>query len=66
MITHNGAVFLNKSDIGEITFPNNIKGQDVALNTLLKKKFNSILIQNNDIYIYNNYLSSWIGTKHQY
>jgi len=59
MITTNGPVFLNKTDIGEIIFPNNIKGQDVALNTLLKNKFNSILIQNNDIYIYNNNLSSW-------
>ena len=59
LITHNGAVFLNKSMIGEINFPKLRKGQDVALNNLLSKNHQSILLVCNDIYVYNNDLSSW-------
>lgn len=57
--THNGAVFLNKSMIGELYFPRDRKGQDVALNRLVSKKHQSILLGCNDIYVYNNDLSSW-------
>ena len=57
--TNNGAVFLNKSMIGELYFPRVRKGQDVALNHLVSKKHQSILLVCNDIYVYNNDLSSW-------
>ena len=57
--TANGPVFLNKSMIGEIYFPRNRKGQDVALNSLVSKKHQSTLLICNDIYVYNNNLSSW-------
>ena len=56
--THNGAIFIDKSFHGKIEFPNGIKGQDVNLTKQLLTS-NSILIENNDIYIYRNDLSSW-------
>lgn len=59
LCTTNGAVFLNKSVIGEIDFPRKRKGQDVALNKLISRKHQSILLVCNDIYVYNNHLSSW-------
>tara|TARA_R110000824_G_C14973648_1_gene653374 strand:- start:37 stop:705 length:669 start_codon:yes stop_codon:yes gene_type:complete len=63
--THNGAIFINKSIIGQLTFPNPQGGrppglgEDKELNNLLKSKCKSIIIENNDIYIYNRHLSSW-------
>ena len=57
--TQNGTPFIAKYIIGKINFPNNIKGQDVKLNNLLSKKYKSILLKNNNIYVYNNHLSSW-------
>jgi len=58
-IKHNGAVFLNKSMIGELSFPGDRKGQDVKLNRLVSKKYQSTELECNDIYVYNNDLSSW-------
>ena len=57
--THNGAIFMNKSIIGNITFPDIRNGQDTLLNNLISKKHKSILLLCNDIYIYNEHLSSW-------
>jgi len=59
LCTANGPVFLNKSMIGEIYFPRDRKGQDVALNRLVSRKYQSTLLVCNDIYVYNNDLSSW-------
>ena len=59
LCTANGPIFLNKSMIGEIYFPRKRKGQDVALNNLISRKHQSILLVCNDIYVYNNHLSSW-------
>ena len=56
--THNGAIFIDKSFHGNIEFPNLMKGQDLNLTNQLLTS-NSILIENNDIYIYRNDLSSW-------
>ena len=57
--TANGPVFLNKSMIGKIDFPRDRKGQDRNLNDLISRNHKSILLVCNDIYVYNNYLSSW-------
>ena len=57
--TANGPVFLNKSMIGKIDFPNDRTSQDLKLNQLLSKKHKSILLVCNDIYVYNVDLSSW-------
>ena len=35
-----------------------IGGEDVALNKFLSRRFNSLIILNSDLYIYNNDLSS--------
>lgn len=59
LCTHNGAVFLNKSMIGKIDFPNDRKGQDTKLNQLLSRNYKAILLVCDDIYVYNNHLSSW-------
>ena len=57
--TANGPVFLNKSMIGKIDFPRDRKGQDRNLNNLISRNHKSILLVCNDIYVYNNDLSSW-------
>jgi hypothetical protein len=59
LCTHNGAIFINKSIIGALKFPDTRKGQDVLLNNLISSKFQSKLLVCNDMYIYNNDLSSW-------
>lgn len=59
LCTANGPVFLNKSMIGKINFPNDIKGQDTKLNQLLSRNHKSILLVCDDIYVYNNHLSNW-------
>lgn len=59
LCTHNGAVFLNKSMIGKIDFPNDRKGQDTKLNQLLSRNYKTILLVCDDIYVYNRHLSSW-------
>ena len=56
--THNGAIFIKKSVYRNIIFPNIRIGEDVVLNKKLLRS-NSILIENNDMYIYRNHLSSW-------
>lgn len=57
--TANGPVFLNKSMIGKIDFPNDRKSQDKKLNELLSRNHKSILLVCDDIYVYNLDLSSW-------
>lgn len=59
LCTANGPVFLNKSMIGELYFPRDRKGQDMSLNRLVSEKHQSTLLVCNDIYVYNNDLSSW-------
>ena len=58
--THNGAILIDKSFFGKIEFPNDPNGQDVSLTKKLSTP-NSILIENNDIYIYRNELSTWLN-----
>ena len=48
-----------KKKIGQLKFDNSIKGQDVKLRNILEKKYNILIIVLNNIYLYNNYLSSW-------
>lgn len=57
--TANGPIFIHKSIVGKLQFPNNKKGQDVRLNNLISRRYKSVLIVNNNLYIYNNNLSSW-------
>lgn len=57
--TQNGTPFICKKIVGNLTFPNYRKGQDRKLNDLISSKFKSILVLNNDIYIYQNHNSSW-------
>ena len=57
--TSNGAIFLNKSMIGKINFPNDRTGEDEKLTQLLSRNHKSILLVCDDIYVYNLHLSSW-------
>lgn len=57
--THNGAIFIHKSIIGNIVFPDTRKGEDVALNNLISKNHKSILLLCDDIYTYNAHFSTW-------
>lgn len=56
---HHGVVSLHKKKIGQLTFDNSMKGQDVKLKNILEKKYNISIIALDNIYFYNNYLSSW-------
>lgn len=56
---HHGVVSLHKKKIGQLKFDNSMKGQDVKLKNILEKKYNILIIVLNNIYLYNNYLSSW-------
>ena len=54
----NGPFLINKAVIGPLRFPNMRIGEDVALNKFLSRRFNSLIILNSDLYIYNNDSSS--------
>lgn len=56
---HHGVVSLHKNKIGQLKFDNSMKGQDVKLRQFLEKKYNILIIALDNIYLYNNYLSSW-------
>lgn len=54
----NGTFLINKAVIGPLRFPNMRIGEDVNLNRFLSRRFNSLVILNNNMYIYNEDLSS--------
>jgi glycosyltransferase involved in cell wall biosynthesis len=57
---HNGAITLAKYLITKINFPNDKKGQDTKFNReFIKNNKNSLFLETNEIYTYNNHLSSW-------
>lgn len=57
--THNGAAFMHKSGIGTLNFPDDRKGQDEKLTKFMSQHHKSVLLVCDDIYVYNNHLSSW-------
>ena len=60
---HNGVPFLAKYIIKDLKFPNIKKGQDVALNKMLRQKYKTIIIQTNKLYQYNADQSSWYNSE---
>lgn len=62
---HNGVPLLAKYKIKDLHFPNIKKGQDVALNKMLRQKYNTIIILTNDLYQYNANQSSWYNPEDQ-
>lgn len=57
---HHGVVSLYKKKIGQLKFDNSMKGQDVKLRHFLETKYNISIVVLDNIYLYNNYLSSWL------
>ena len=53
----------SKYIIKDLKFPNIKKGQDVALNKMLRQKYKTIIIQTNKLYQYNANQSSWYNSE---